>query len=600
MRFKRLISGVVGVAIISASVTTAFAAKFSDVSGHWSESYVNSMVSQGYIKGYDDGTFKPDKTVSNTEALILLSRMLGVEKSEYALSADNALAAYSSTLSKYNTEYKKEISYLLYRGVIDKDDLDTYISDAKKNNALLRYQCAMLLTKLLGAEEEVQSSVFISSSYSDTAQIPAEARPYVEYVKDAKIMEGMGTDSYGDPIFGPNESVTRGQMAKMLSSLISVLDISTKSGTISAIDAFNDTVTIGGNKYTVEDKTIIKLDGESSKFSDLAEGMEASVFVLRGEVSMIEAVSAEAEAQPQRGVIISVTSDSSGKKIVISDAENTTNRTTYNVSDNVKVLINKAIDSYGKLKSNQYVELTLDGGVVTQIEVIDKNASVVATLSSKDINSKNPSITVSDVKGNKTTYYCNTDGVTVTRNSKTSNLSELVAGDSVVLKLVYNKITKITAESESQNLTGKIETITHSTNGSTLNIKSDNKVKEYSVGSSTTILIDNESATVYDLRPGSDIKFRAESSLITKLETTQTASKNSISGEVTAVQSNYNLLFVDDGDDEIAIGITSSTKIVKATTGSTLKLSGISKGDTVTVTANNATGMYVATVIIVD
>ncbi|MBF4695103.1 S-layer homology domain-containing protein [Fusibacter ferrireducens] len=42
-----------------------------DIAGHWSEPFVTSLVNQGVISGYPDGTFKPDKTISNVEFLSL-------------------------------------------------------------------------------------------------------------------------------------------------------------------------------------------------------------------------------------------------------------------------------------------------------------------------------------------------------------------------------------------------------------------------------------------------------------------------------------------------------------------------------------------------
>lgn len=599
MKFKKMISGVVGVTVLSASLTVG-AASFSDVKGHWAAEYVSSMVEQGYIKGYEDGTFKPDKTVSNTESLILISRMLGVDDRSFEKTVETAVAEYANVLSKYDTDYEREISFLLYRGVLDKSDLDTYISNSNKNTALARYQCAMLITKLLGADEVVKNSLFISSSYADTAKIPAEARPYVEYVREAKIMEGMGVDSYGDPMFEPMESVTRGQMAKMLSSLIDVLDIQSKSGVVEDVDSFEDTVKIGGKTYTAESGTEIKVDGKSASLSDISEGMEAVVMILCDKVAMIDVYSPEAPDAPVRGIVVSAKEDSSGKTLVISDAEDSSKRSTYKVGNNVKIVIESAIDSFGKLKSNQYVEITFENKEISKIEVINKSETVTATLVSKDINSQTPSVTVSDVKGVTSTYPCSAEGVSVTKNDSAANLSDLIAGDSVVLKLNYGKVTKISAASSNQNLEGKIVSITHTEQGSSLKITVGSKTNEYSIGNSTEIKIDGSGSTVYDLRPGSSVKFRTESSLITRLETTQTVAKNTIEGEVTLVQSNYNLLFVNDGDTEQTIVVNSATNIIRSKTGASIKLAGVSKGDKVTVIGNNTTGVFVATVIVIQ
>ena len=601
MRFKRILCGVVGATVLASSMFVS-AANFPDIKGHWAETYVNAMVKKGYIKGYEDGTFKPNNTVSNTESLILLARMLGVDEAANKATVDNALSEYSSYLSKYKNSYKNEISYLLYRGVIEKSDLDTYISDANKSKALLRYQCAMLLTKLLGADDEVKNSVFISSSYSDTAQIPSEARPYVEYVRDAKIMEGMGVDSYGDPVFGPNESVTRGQMAKMLSSLIDVLDVKSVSGTISNVDTFSETVTVKNNAYEIDATTIIKLDGEDADLSDIEEGMNVVVTIVRNKVSMVEAQSVEEEKsdEPVRGLVVSASTGENGRVLVISDTEDTSDRTSYEVSEDAKVVINGAGEMFGKLKSNLYVELTFDeDGVVTKIESLEKSGSAFGTVESKNLDSKVPTITLSNSKGEKTTYECSTEGVSVTRNGATSNLFDLVAGDSVNLKLTYGRVTKISAESESWNSTGTIKSITHSTSGTTMIVANDKGETEYTVGTSAIILVDGADGTVYDLRPGSDVKFRAESTKLTKIETTKAVSTNSIEGTVTSVQTGHNLLMVQVGSSNVTVGVTASTKIIKSATGSNIKLSGIDTDSQVTVTGSNATGMFIATVIIV-
>ncbi len=55
---------------------------FKDVSydtHSWAIDAIESMADQGLIKGYSDGTFKPDNTVSKLEALSLVARVLGVQ-----------------------------------------------------------------------------------------------------------------------------------------------------------------------------------------------------------------------------------------------------------------------------------------------------------------------------------------------------------------------------------------------------------------------------------------------------------------------------------------------------------------------------------------
>ncbi|MBQ9736922.1 MAG: S-layer homology domain-containing protein, partial [Clostridia bacterium] len=76
---KKLLSGILAVVLLFSTVA---AATFSDVENDptvaWAKPYITEMSEKGYIKGYEDGTFKPNNPISKTEALILLSRMIGV------------------------------------------------------------------------------------------------------------------------------------------------------------------------------------------------------------------------------------------------------------------------------------------------------------------------------------------------------------------------------------------------------------------------------------------------------------------------------------------------------------------------------------------
>lgn len=50
---------------------------FSDMSGHWADSYVALAAAKNIINGYPDGTFNPNATVSFNEAITMIVRTLG-------------------------------------------------------------------------------------------------------------------------------------------------------------------------------------------------------------------------------------------------------------------------------------------------------------------------------------------------------------------------------------------------------------------------------------------------------------------------------------------------------------------------------------------
>lgn len=55
-------------------VVNAQTPKFSDIKGHWAENTITWGVERGIIGGYEDGTFKPDKNVTEAEFLTMLLR----------------------------------------------------------------------------------------------------------------------------------------------------------------------------------------------------------------------------------------------------------------------------------------------------------------------------------------------------------------------------------------------------------------------------------------------------------------------------------------------------------------------------------------------
>ncbi|GAB7058269.1 hypothetical protein JCM16163A_50180 [Paenibacillus sp. YK5] len=52
---------------------------FSDISGHWAESQIKAAVAEGYVSGYQDGTFKPSAEITRAEFIKMLVSALKIE-----------------------------------------------------------------------------------------------------------------------------------------------------------------------------------------------------------------------------------------------------------------------------------------------------------------------------------------------------------------------------------------------------------------------------------------------------------------------------------------------------------------------------------------
>lgn len=52
---------------------------FSDIQNHWAKNNILLIHEQALVNGFEDGSFRPDKPISNTEILAIISRVLSLE-----------------------------------------------------------------------------------------------------------------------------------------------------------------------------------------------------------------------------------------------------------------------------------------------------------------------------------------------------------------------------------------------------------------------------------------------------------------------------------------------------------------------------------------
>ena len=53
---------------------------FADVSdNHWASNAIKACADAGYINGYEDGSFRPDKNISRAEFVVIINRVFGIK-----------------------------------------------------------------------------------------------------------------------------------------------------------------------------------------------------------------------------------------------------------------------------------------------------------------------------------------------------------------------------------------------------------------------------------------------------------------------------------------------------------------------------------------
>jgi hypothetical protein len=130
--------------IIPKATTTS---RFKDVkAGQWYIGDVEAAVEAGLFKGYEDGTFRPNSTITNAQMLVMLKNALtylGVQEDSTEILPDSLDAVMANL-----PDWEKENYLEVYRHGILKDGQDLFIY--KSNKATTRKDSALLLYRLLG------------------------------------------------------------------------------------------------------------------------------------------------------------------------------------------------------------------------------------------------------------------------------------------------------------------------------------------------------------------------------------------------------------------------------------------------------------------
>lgn len=193
--------------------TQAAGTGFKDVqSNHWAKKAIETAVDKGYFKGYGDGTFKPNATVTRAEFAALLAR---VSKGEVSVNSTASFADLAGHWSE--AEVKRAISF----GFIQPSD---YPNGFKPNTPITRFEIAKWMASGLAeadsgykqALEDTKTTVIPVKEYFNPG-IPESKSSYIAVAMGTKLLSG-----YPDGSFGMDNNATRSETATILFNFESV------------------------------------------------------------------------------------------------------------------------------------------------------------------------------------------------------------------------------------------------------------------------------------------------------------------------------------------------------------------------------------------
>ena len=605
---KKFLAVTVALTLALLSVGVSAAGVFSDVTQEdysWAVNEIEEMASKGIVKGYSSTVFGPGDDVTKIQSLLLCARILGYADDNNKAFNDIALEVYGDVVKDYKIDYDGEIAFLLYKGILTPDELPSYIGGDNASAPLKRYEAAVLITKVMDAEEKAAELGF-STQFTDSADIPAAAKPYVSYVNSVGLMVGMYKTSTTNH-FMPLYNVNRAQMTVILYRMMNLMEESIEYGIVDSVNTAANTIMFIGEDGNTTGINVaarlnipIRIDGYVSSLDKIKPQSVLAIVKRGGTIVGIEAVTVIGD-EKFAGVVNGI-STSKGKKIITMHEVDSSELIKYTLSDDVSVTYDGTPSTVSAIKAADYAEIEIKDGEVIVINASKKEKTVVGTVSEITLV---PDFALSVQTSAGVEKYTFADGATATRNNLSAQPGDILVGDRVSLTIRYNMISKAVATSLNSNVTGTIEEITISTLPSIKVRQSNGNTVSYSISREAEYVVDEASSDIYGLRLGSTVTLRVEGETAVKVTSTTPASSNVLTGKVNTVHSSYGFILLDTETQNGDVTQTqvflkkSGIKIINSATGKEVSSSAIKAGMELSITGVMNTGAFEATTIII-
>ncbi|MFS0876423.1 S-layer homology domain-containing protein [Solibacillus isronensis] len=252
---KFLTTAATATLVASAIVPAASAASFSDTAGNTHERAIDSLVSQGIISGYPDGTFKPNRTLTRSDVVKLLGKYLVSQG--YKIPSD-----YKTNMRFSDLRSTSQDELLQYAALVK----DNGVFNGSNGNLLpadpiTRENMAVVLVR---AYTNINNFDFLgyvmdqdfNEDVIDYNRSKAEARSAIRVLDFYNVT--------GVPNFNPKGNTTRGQFSSFLYKLLEVEVPGEGLKAIEVVDASTLKVTLTDNtEHTVKLDTPLEAGKET-------------------------------------------------------------------------------------------------------------------------------------------------------------------------------------------------------------------------------------------------------------------------------------------------------------------------------------------------
>ena len=190
--------------VLSSKTISTTQGLFSDIENHWGKDFIEQAVNEGIIKGYPDGTFKPDMHLTRAQTASLIVRALDLKTNVHAPFKD---------IENYDEATKAEIAAAYQYGIIKGHN-----GKFKPSDKVTRAQLALMIMR---SYEFVKNEAYIAGEmapFTDIALLDNETKNAISFLHEFDIASGT------DNKFMPSNPATRGQATKILVTYVGAIN----------------------------------------------------------------------------------------------------------------------------------------------------------------------------------------------------------------------------------------------------------------------------------------------------------------------------------------------------------------------------------------
>lgn len=178
--------------------------RFTDTADYWGADYCDFLYNNGITGGYSDGTFRPNDKLTRLQFTVMLYNTLKLDPVPYV---DVSLPF--KDLGSIPVEALPAVKALYKEGVVTGTTKDGKLY-FDPNGSLTRAQASAMIGRA-----QAKGYAAPELAFTDAASIPAYAEFYIRTMVSQGILSG-----YDDGTFRPQANITRGQMAKILYTML--------------------------------------------------------------------------------------------------------------------------------------------------------------------------------------------------------------------------------------------------------------------------------------------------------------------------------------------------------------------------------------------